>query len=320
MKVSIFLTSFGAMYCAGSKPFTSPAMRVGNALASKCVIGPMPLLPATTFCQAVATSLPTGETMPRPVTTTRRLFMGTPDSKNSVHASNHPWYGYRIGLARPRAFAPLIAPIPDGPVSAFGRAPARRLSPIRGRIVRGPSKRKLRTKGAAFGLPHRTRSRRRRARAEVLRSGLDVRLDVIHRLLDGGDLLGFLVGNFGFEFLFERHHQFHGVERIRAQIVNERGIRRDVLFLDTQLIDHDLLDALFDAAHETVPPGTLAFEVGTDPFPTRPARAADGPHGTGFFDQDPEGPVWRLLDLQIATRKRPYYRVRILIAIIPDRR
>src|SRR5690349_11690393 len=129
MKVSIFLMSFGGMYCAGSKPFTSPAMRVGNALASKCVIGPMPLLPATTFCQAVATSLPTGETMPRPVTTTRRLFMGTPDSKNSVHASNHPWYGYRIGLARPRAFAPLIAPIPDGPVSAFGRAPARRLSP-----------------------------------------------------------------------------------------------------------------------------------------------------------------------------------------------
>src|SRR5690348_7920230 len=81
MKVSIFLMSFGGTYCAGSKPFTSPAMRVGNALASKCVIGPMPLLPATTFCQAVATSLPTGEMMPRPVTTTRRLFMGTPDSK-----------------------------------------------------------------------------------------------------------------------------------------------------------------------------------------------------------------------------------------------
>src|SRR6185437_14470057 len=78
MKVSIFLMSFAGMNCAGSKSFTSPAMRVGNALASKCVIGPIPLAPATTFFHAVVTSLPTGETMPIPVTTTRRLFMGTP--------------------------------------------------------------------------------------------------------------------------------------------------------------------------------------------------------------------------------------------------
>src|SRR6185312_13277182 len=102
--------------CAGSKPFTSPAMRVGNALASKCVIGPMPLLPATTFFHAVATSLPTGETMPIPVTTTRRLFMGTPSCLVLQVA--------------------LRAMLED--VRAQGGA-------IRQRIVHGPTKRKLRT-------------------------------------------------------------------------------------------------------------------------------------------------------------------------------
>src|SRR5579883_2373152 len=81
MKGSIFLTSLAGTYCAGSKSRTSPAILVGNALASKCVTGPMPLLPASTLAQAVATSLPTGDTMPSPVTTTRRLFMETPRSR-----------------------------------------------------------------------------------------------------------------------------------------------------------------------------------------------------------------------------------------------
>src|SRR3954447_9640918 len=75
MNGSIFLTSFAATYCVGSNSRISPAMRVGNVDASKCVIGPMPLLPAVMFAQAVATSLPTGLMMPRPVTTTRRLLI-----------------------------------------------------------------------------------------------------------------------------------------------------------------------------------------------------------------------------------------------------
>src|SRR5690606_33688784 len=47
----------------------------------------------------------------------------------------------------------------------------------------------------------------------------------------------------------ERHHQFHGVQRIRAEVVHERRAVGDVLFLDAQLFDDDLLDALFDVAH-----------------------------------------------------------------------
>src|SRR5438067_9260870 len=57
---------------------------------------------------------------------------------------------------------------------------------------------------------------------------LGVRLDVIDGLLDGGDLLGFLVRNLGLEFLLERHHELDGVERIGAEVVDERGLVLDL--------------------------------------------------------------------------------------------
>src|SRR5688572_26096153 len=43
--------------------------------ASKCVIGPAPLLPARMLVQVVSTSAPKGVTSPRPVTTTRRIIL-----------------------------------------------------------------------------------------------------------------------------------------------------------------------------------------------------------------------------------------------------
>ena len=46
MKTSIFLTSFFSMNRSGSKPLTSPAIRVANCDASNLVIVPMPLWPA----------------------------------------------------------------------------------------------------------------------------------------------------------------------------------------------------------------------------------------------------------------------------------
>ena len=58
-----------------SKSLTSPAMRTGKPDASKRVIGPMPDRPARIDAQASSTPTPTGETIPRPVTTTRRRDM-----------------------------------------------------------------------------------------------------------------------------------------------------------------------------------------------------------------------------------------------------
>ena len=75
MKTSIFLTSFFSMNCSGSKPLTSPAMRVANCVASNFVIGPTPLLPAQIARPVRARSrCPSDDTRPMPVTTTRRLF------------------------------------------------------------------------------------------------------------------------------------------------------------------------------------------------------------------------------------------------------
>ena len=71
---------------------------------------------------------------------------------------------------------------------------------------------------------------------------LAVRLDVVDRFLDAGDLLGVLVGNLDPELLFERHDEFHRVERVGAEVVDERRIRRHFFFVHAQLLHDDALD------------------------------------------------------------------------------
>src|SRR3989442_8088192 len=66
-------TSFGEAAVAGSKPFTSAAMRTGKALASKDLMKSMPLRPATAASQVERASFPIGVIAPRPVTATRRI-------------------------------------------------------------------------------------------------------------------------------------------------------------------------------------------------------------------------------------------------------
>src|ERR1700738_920581 len=79
--------------------------------------------------------------------------------------------------------------------------------------------------------------------------GFDVRASVVDSLLYGRDLLGFLVRNFHAEFVFQRHHEFDGVERVGAEVVHERCFVLDLSFGDAQLFRDDLLDALFDIVH-----------------------------------------------------------------------
>src|SRR3954469_25179044 len=78
MKMSIFLTSFFSMNRSGSKSFTSAAKRVENADASNRVIGPMPLRPARSDSQVASVPMPTEDTSPMPVTTTRLLNLPPP--------------------------------------------------------------------------------------------------------------------------------------------------------------------------------------------------------------------------------------------------
>src|SRR5436309_5424952 len=166
MKTSIFLTSFFSRNRSGSKPFTSPAIRVENCDASNFVMADTPLWPAHSACQFTSVPIPSDDTRPMPVTTTR-LF-------GILFSSSEPAEG-----SRPRA------------------------DPCAGR-----------------GL--------------FLRLG--VRLDVLDGFLHARDLLGVLVGDLDAELLFERHHQFDGVERIGSEVVDERGIRRHLFLIHAELL------------------------------------------------------------------------------------
>src|SRR5581483_6760424 len=95
MKMSIFLTSFLSTYCSGSNPRTSPAIRAANCVASKCVIGPMPDVPARSAAQFDSVPMPSGDTRPMPVTTTRRglvmtLLFGFGVRLDVLHRFLHP--------------------------------------------------------------------------------------------------------------------------------------------------------------------------------------------------------------------------------------
>src|SRR5580692_3441019 len=165
MKASMRRASLVLMNGSRSRFRISPPKCVEKLATSNRVTGPMPLRPPAMELQAAATSLPTGETIPRPVTTTRRLLNGN-------------------------------------------------------------SSRRWRASGLAL-----------------------VRIDVVDGLLNRGDLLGILVGNFGLEFLFERHHQLNRIQRVRAEIVDERGVVGDFFFFDAQLLGHDLLNLLLNSTH-----------------------------------------------------------------------
>src|SRR5260370_24859209 len=73
MNRPIFFNSFFSIHRKGSKFFTSPAILQSNAAASKCVIGPTPLTPAMRFFQLSSVPIPSAQTSPTPVTTTRRV-------------------------------------------------------------------------------------------------------------------------------------------------------------------------------------------------------------------------------------------------------
>src|ERR1700742_4925090 len=70
MKRPIFRASFFSIKSRGLKPFTSAANVTGNPVASKLVIGAIPLLPASRLFQTSGAVLPIPHNSPMPVTTT----------------------------------------------------------------------------------------------------------------------------------------------------------------------------------------------------------------------------------------------------------
>src|ERR1700677_3107348 len=193
MKASIRRASLALMNGSRSRLRISPPKCVGKVDTSNRVTGPMPLRPPMIESQAAAISLPTGETIPKPVTTTRRLLNGT-SSKACLNGGQ---------AMRP---AQWLTVYPDA-------------------------------------------SRPREARRQPPSGLALVRIDVIDGLLNRRDLFRILVGNFGLEFLFECHHQLNRIQRVRAEIVDERGVIGDFFFFHAQLFGHDLLNLLLNSTH-----------------------------------------------------------------------
>src|SRR5688572_22116800 len=151
MKTSIFLTSFFSMNCSGSNPLTSAAICAAYPVMSNRVTRVTPDVPASSACQVAAVPMPSDDTSPMPVMTTRLSNLG-----------------------------PLFL-------------------------------------------------------------SLGVRVDVVDRFLDAGDLLGVLVRDLDPELFLEGHHELHRVERVGAQVVHEGRIRGHFLFIDAKLFHDDAL-------------------------------------------------------------------------------
>src|SRR5229473_1448775 len=73
MNRPIFLSSFFSIHWKGSKFFTSPANWQSNPAGSKPTILAMPVCPATRPFQTSSVPMPSAQTSPTPVTTTRRF-------------------------------------------------------------------------------------------------------------------------------------------------------------------------------------------------------------------------------------------------------
>ena len=86
---------------------------------------------------------------------------------------------------------------------------------------------------------------------------LQMRVDVVDRLLDGTDLFRLFVRDLALELVLEGHHELDCVERIGAQVLDERGLVLDVRFVHAQLLGDDLLDPLFDVFHYDSPPTSV---------------------------------------------------------------
>src|SRR5665647_516545 len=72
-----------------------------------------------------------------------------------------------------------------------------------------------------------------------------VRRDVLDHVVDGLDLLGFLVGDLDPELFFHLHNQLDDVEGVRPQVVDERRRVGDLFHVTFQLLRHDLANPLF---------------------------------------------------------------------------
>src|SRR5581483_5668897 len=73
-----------------------------------------------------------------------------------------------------------------------------------------------------------------------------VSLDIVHYVLDGADFLGVFIRDLNVELLFKRHHQFDDIERVSAEVLDERRIGFHFVGGYTELLADFLANLGFD--------------------------------------------------------------------------
>ena len=73
--------------------------------------------------------------------------------------------------------------------------------------------------------------------------------DELDGVADRQDRIRCIIGNFDAELFFECHDQFDGVERVRAQIVDEACAFRNLFGIDAKMINNNFLYAFCYVAH-----------------------------------------------------------------------
>jgi hypothetical protein len=71
-------------------------------------------------------------------------------------------------------------------------------------------------------------------------------VDEVDRVLHSLDVLGLFVGDLHFELLLHGHHQLDDVERVRAEVLDERALGLDLVLSDSELLRDDALDLRLD--------------------------------------------------------------------------
>src|SRR5579862_650628 len=91
--------SFGGIQSAELNPFTSAAKRVVSCDAWNLVMGATPLTPFVRLSQAAAMPIPTGETIPSPVTTTLRFDMVFGAARSRIYTRDAPAMGLLLDVS-----------------------------------------------------------------------------------------------------------------------------------------------------------------------------------------------------------------------------
>src|ERR1700720_3076996 len=81
------------------------------------------------------------------------------------------------------------------------------------------------------------------------RSAFGVLFEKLDRVADSQNGFGRVIGNLATKFLFECHNELDRIEAIGAEIIDEAGVNRDLVGLDSQMLRDHLLPPLANTTH-----------------------------------------------------------------------